>query len=121
MYACADVIYGFVVTKTLDDYMQKVEPDWLEFLEEKGYGEVCYTGAGADVEPAWIGLAIDGFDESGEAQSLGTCAQRVATINFEPTDEQKQRAHDRIDKFREKYPDAPLPTQPDVWIVWSTS
>lgn len=115
-YSCVDVIYGIPISAALmerNDEMCEAEPDNEDLNEElECYGfETQYSGSSM-IQPGWLGIKLDGFDECKDFL-------RVADMSFEPTEEQKAEAEKKIAALDPRLREVAEPV--GVYLVFSTS
>jgi len=116
-YAIGHIIYGVPYSDAINNYLNSSEDlDESEDLESEDYFdpeeyfEFTYSGS-SDIMPGWCGVLLDTIDE------CGTLA--VSDIKLTPTESDKIKAKDKIDKLPEDLKALLDPV--DVYIVWGTS
>lgn len=105
-YAIGYIVYGFPVTKELNDAYQKMGEDWTEL----DAFESRYSGS-TKITPGWCGVLLGAIDEGGNV--------RVSELKLTPTAEQKAAAEAKFALLPKRIRNLCPPM--DTYIVWGSS
>jgi hypothetical protein len=107
MYGITSVVYGTHITKRAYRVLAQMN------LEPEDVGFECLYSGSADVQPAYLGVELDSFDEGVEV------GMPFNGLNTQPSAAQMKLAHDLWNKL----PPAIQVTLPPIglYLVFSTS